>query len=220
MGKRGRQMMDEMKRRRHEDNVKKRRMPKFVKPKWKPICETGSGWIGRISHELYNRDGNGQSSKEEARELNSLEIMNVESEQGDDEFMEVTVDSGATDSVMDRSKGRCCPVRPSEGSRRGVNYVAAAGKVIPNEGEKRLRVITEEGHGCNLNMQITAVNKALLSVSKMCDAGHEVKFTKAGGTITHMTSGQVTNFNRVDGVYRIRLKIVGESNSNFTRQGK
>ena len=135
------------------------------------------------------------------------------------EYLDVTVDSGATDSVMDKSKVPSCPVRPSEGSRKGVKYVAAAGKVIPNEGEKRLRVITEEGHGCNLKMQITAVNKALLSVSKVCDAGHEVTFTSEGGKIRHIGSGQVTNFQRKDGVYRIRLKVVGE-NTGFARPGQ
>ena len=166
-------MMDEMRRRHHEENVKKKKMPKFVKPKWKPSCRSGSGSSEIIPHGPCDLSGNGQTSTrgpdEVLHELSNLEeVMKLSEEHM--EYLDVTVDSGATDSVMDKSKVPSCPVRPSEGSRRGVNYVAAAGKVIPNEGEKRLRVITEEGHGCNLKMQITAVNKALLSVSKVCDA--------------------------------------------------
>jgi hypothetical protein len=131
------------------------------------------------------------------------------------------VDSGASDSVMHRQMGRRCKTRPSEGSINGVKYVAAAGAIIENEGEKHMHVSTEEGHRCNLTLQISVVNKALLSVSKICDAGHEVLFTSRGGQIVHKKTGQVTNFRRVDGVYRLRLKILGEgSSSDFPRQGK
>jgi len=56
-------------------------------------------------------------------------------------------------------------IRPSEGSRKGVKYVAAAGKTISNEGEKLVKAETEEGHVCNLIIQVTAVNKALLEWS-------------------------------------------------------
>ena len=145
------------------------------------------------------------------------ELSNVESE--DDEYLDMTVDSGASDTVANRQAASRCAVKPSEGSRNGVKYVAAAGKTIPNEGEKQVRVKTEEGHFCNLKIQITAVNKALLSVSKICDAGHEVVFTKFGGHIVHCETGQIIKFRRVDGVYRLRLKVVGASESGFTRPG-
>jgi hypothetical protein len=68
-------------------------------------------------------------------------------------------------------------------------------------------------------MQITAVNKALLSVSKICDAGHEVVFTQTGGKIVHCETGQIVNFRREDGVYRLKLKVLGEPATGFTRPG-
>ena len=37
-----------------------------------------------------------------------------------------------------------------------------------------------EGHKCALKMQVTDVRKPLMSVSKICDAGHKVTFTKDG----------------------------------------
>ncbi len=83
-----------------------------------------------------------------------------------------------------------------------------------------MKVETKEGHLCNLNIQITAVNKALMSVSKICDAGHEVVFSKEGGKIIHCESGQVVNFRRVDGVYRLRLRVVGEAGTEFQRPGE
>ena len=94
-------------------------------------------------------------------------------EEDEFEYIEATVDSGAADSVMGKAKAKRCKLRPSEGSKKGVRYIAAAGAAIYNEGEKHVKVMTEEGNTCNLNMQITAVNKALLSVSKTCDIGHK-----------------------------------------------
>jgi len=170
---------------------------------------------GRCSE--YKRE----NSNDKMREISSIEeifeVSNIESD--NDEYIDMTVDSGASDTVANRDIAPNCEVVPSEGSRKGVKYVAAAGKTIPNEGEKRVRTETAEGHLCNLKIQITAVNKALLSVSKICDAGHEVIFTKLGGRIVHCETGQVINFRRVDGVYRLRLKVVGTASSGFTRPG-
>ena len=67
---------------------------------------------------------------------------------------------------------------------------------------------------------MTSVNKALLSVGKICDAGHEVVFTGNGGKIIHSESGHVVHFQRVGGVYRLKLKVLGEAASCFQRPGK
>ena len=137
-----------------------------------------------------------------------------------DEYIEATVDSGAAESVMHRRQGKRCRLRPSTGSKNGFEYVSAAGKVIADEGEKLVRVETENGQECCLTMQLTAVNKALLSVSKICDAGHTVYFNKAEGTITHAETGQNIHFRRIDGVYRIRFKVLGDGSLDFQRRGK
>ena len=115
----------------------------------------------------------------------------------------MTVDSGASDTVANNSIAPKCPVRPSEGSRNGVEYVSASGNVIPNEGEKHVGVLTEEGHLCRLKIQMSQVNEALLSVSKICDAGHEVTFTKTGDQIRHCETGQTMNSRRDGNVYRL-----------------
>ena len=186
----------------------KRKMPKFVKPKqnksWKP--------------KSFDAD--------KVMELNNFEkeLLSFQDRQGkeddDGEYIEVTVDSGAADSVMHKRMAKNFRVRESEGSKKGVKYVAAAGAVISNEGEKHVCVETEEGHHCKLKMQVAAVNKALLSVSKICDAGHDVLFTRTGGKITHNEIGQVVKFKRADGVYRLRLRVADEKPSGFQRQGR
>jgi hypothetical protein len=71
---------------------------------------------------------------------------------GDDDkgedYIDFTVDSGAADTVADETIAPNCPTVPSEGSKKGVKYVAAAGKVIANEGEKNVKTQTGEGHLC------------------------------------------------------------------------
>ena len=61
---------------------------------------------------------------------------------------------------------------------------------------------------CNLRMQVTHVRKPLMSVSRVCDQGHEVIFRRDGGVIRHITTGQETSFVRRDGVYRMSLKMM------------
>ena len=107
----------------------------------------------------------------------------------------------------------------SEGKRRGLKYVAANGQLMNNKGEKHLRVENEEGHKCKMNMQITDVHRALMSVSKICDSGHSVTFFKDGGEIKHLQSGQVTKFRRIDDVYRMRVKVYKDTNGGNSAAG-
>ena len=166
--------------------------------------------------EKEKRDHDLRSGEKEDKNV-LKEVSNVEDE---DEYIQVTIDSGASDSVMPEALARKCPMRSSPGSRLGVKYIAAAGKVIYNQGQKHVQVETDGGYLCSLTMQITGVNKALMSVSKICDSGHEVIFTSDGGRMVNKASGQVVPFKRVDGVYRMRLRVIGESPSVFPRPGK
>ena len=43
-----------------------------------------------------------------------------------------------------------------------------------------------------------------MSVSKICDAGHEVKFTKDGGQIVHMETGHV----EVRRMFCLRMPVI------------
>jgi hypothetical protein len=132
-----------------------------------------------------------------------------------EEDMVITIDSGASENVISQDFAKSVPIVPSAGSREGVQYVTANGNTMPNKGEKHIPVVTAEGHKCLLNMQVTDVKKPLMSVARICDAGHEVVFTAEGGRIKHLGSGQVTKFQRVDNVYRLRVNLP----SGFARPG-
>ena len=95
--------------------------------------------------------------------------------------------------------------------------------MIENVGEKHILVETRAGHLRNLNLQMAkGVTRVLLSVSKICDAGNEVRFMRNGGYILNLATGEKDYFERKDGVYRLRLKIVGNGSkaSGFPRPGR
>ena len=134
----------------------------------------------------------------------------------DDQFVEVTIDSGAGENVMSENMAPRVPVQHSSEQDAGVVYVAANGDTMPNRGKKVLHVVTKEGQSRRMNMQVTDVNKALMSVAKICDAGHTVTFRNDGGTIRNNRSGEVTTFRRENNVYRMKVKL---DDSGFARQG-
>merc|ERR1712015_230261 len=102
------------------------------------------------------------------------------------------------------------PVEYSKEQDAGVVYTAANGEIMPNRGKKVLRVITKEGQAKAMNTQITDVNKALMSVAKICDAGHSVVFTSDGGFIKSNKTGEETKFRRENNVYRMKVKLFDE----------
>ena len=166
----------------------------------------------------------GQKAKKEAKkrnkELGSLDSLEVNAMEhnASDGGLWITIDSGASENVISEELAPQVKVRPSLGSREGVKYVTANGETMANKGEKHIQVKTSEGHKCMLNMQVTDVKKPLMSVARICDAGHEVVFRSNGGTITHTSTGQTTKFQRVDNVYRLRVDVVSEP--VFRRPGK
>ena len=134
----------------------------------------------------------------------------------DDQYLDFTVDSGAGENVMSEHMAPQVPVQHSTGQDAGVVYVAANGNTMENRGKKVLHVYTREGQLKRMNMQVTDVNKALMSVAKICDAGHTVVFRRDGGLIWNDTSGEETKFRRENNVCRLKVKL---SDSGFTRQG-
>ena len=65
---------------------------------------------------------------------------------------------------------------------------------------------TKEGHKCVMKMHLIDVQKPLMSVSRICDAGHRVVFLRDGVYIEHEKTGQRTEFARVDNVYRLNVQ--------------
>ena len=138
--------------------------------------------------------------------------------------MEVAVDSGAAASVLPE---RCLPehpVKPSEGSRSGVHYLAANGGRIPNQGEMALDFVTKERYRGHIAFQVADVKRPLLAVSTLAKSGNEVTFSENGGTITHRRTGRKTTFVKKDGIYVLEILVApatagGPGGTDFARQG-
>ena len=128
------------------------------------------------------------------------ELSAVKEEDGDSLW--ITVDSGASENVRSEAVERK--------SWWGKDVTA-----MNNKGEKDVKVRTKEGHKCVMKMQVTDVQKPLMSVSRICDAGHRVVFLRDGGYIEHEKTGQRTEFARVDNVYRLNVQC----EKGFSRPG-
>ena len=141
----------------------------------------------------------------------------------------MTVDSGAADNVMPRRmvRGKYNKIRPSQGSRAGVHYVAADNARIANEGECDFKFATKEGQAENFTFQIAEVNKALCAVSYLVDHGHQVLFDQDEKTgvdtsrIINKKTGRTIRMVRDRNVWTIEAFIEEEveEGTGFGRQG-
>ena len=127
---------------------------------------------------------------------------------------EVTVDSGAVDTVGPPSVAPGIPVRKTEASRSGMHYRAANNMKIPNLGEKKLQGITEEGQDVGMTIQVAQVNKVLASVGRMCEAGNRVVFDdEEGSYIMNKKTRKITKLVKRNGIYKFNIMIPKELSS-------
>ena len=69
-----------------------------------------------------------------------------------DETLTMTKDTGAAENVVGHHMSPGTAMRPSAGSRCGVQYTSADGNSMPNRGEKEVNVATGEGQKCVLKV--------------------------------------------------------------------
>ena len=132
----------------------------------------------------------------------------------------ITLDSGCSVFVMPSSW--LPQFRLEAGAKKGSTYVAANKGIIVNEGERTITFTTDEGQVRKITFQVAGVNKPLASVAGICDAGHIVTFTKDGGTIRNVVTGEVTKFQRRGNVYVMNAWVQRERgdagvSTGFTR---
>ena len=101
------------------------------------------------------------------------------------EKLTLTVDSGASDTVVPPTVCRGAQLL-TNGEKFGIEYEIADGSSIENLGERHcLMKTTEADSSTNMEMrfQVVDVNKALLSVHRICQQGRKVLFAedKIGG---------------------------------------
>ena len=136
---------------------------------------------------------------ENMKELNQV----AEKFKGDWEPIELTVDSGAEDTVAppDELENIEADVTNAEGE----GFRIADGSVIPNMGIKSGIIATEGWTSLKGGeFQVSPVHKVLLSVSKMVDRGHRVVFDPDGSYVEDIVSGERTPLIRRRGLYMLQ----------------
>ena len=134
--------------------------------------------------------------------------------------LEVVLDSGACEHVVDSSMTPGYQVLESEGSKSGSCFLAANGERMPNSGEVHLQ-LRSEGNEILSKFQVAGISKPLWSVGRICDAGYEVRFSKGGAQILHAASSKVVGrFERRNGLYMSTMKSRTPKSSTFARPGR
>ena len=121
--------------------------------------------------------------------------------------IEFTVDTGAEETVCKEEDAENFETIHG-GKESETLYVMPDGRLVPNRGEKHLKVQSCEGGKFIIRTQVTSVRKPLMAVSKVCDENNIVVFRKDGGYIEHLLTGEKTHFQRVGNVYVLRLKLM------------
>lgn len=157
----------------------------------------------------------GQASKSESGQLRIFQTIEPEGVNavkgaGQWEEIEMAVDSGASETVIGEDMLQGVETKEGPASRRGVQYEVANGVRIPNLGEKTFKGHTEEGFQRNLKAQVCEVNKALLSVNKMVQAGNRVVFDNTGSYIEDKFTHEKIWLEEKGGMYMLRMWVRNE----------
>ena len=133
------------------------------------------------------------------------------------------VDSGAGETVMPLDEVPEVELKESHGSKIGVKYESACGTTIPNEGEKEVVGLTENGWKVSLVTQVCDVHRPLLSVSKLNKMGKAVVFDGENSRILDKVTGAAESirFNQENGCYELDVWVPTsmQTKAGFTRQG-
>ena len=151
------------------------------------------------------------------------EEVNQVKTQGGWEELELAVDSGAGETVLEKNILKSVPTVQGDPYKKGVKYEVANGQLIPNLGQKTFAGENEGGLRRSLTGQVADVNKSLLSVRRCLQAGNRVVFDPKGSYVEDMDSGERMTLQEKDGMYMLKLWVKtegGEKIHHFTRQGR
>ena len=138
------------------------------------------------------------------------EINAAEDEEPEYLEIDITWDSGAGDSVLDKTDAPGHAVTESRGSRVGACFVAADGERINNEGEVHLAMRPNESSAeIDAKFQVAKVTRPLWSISQICDGDLEVLFTKTHASLRGPKRGgkEIARAQRKGGLYRSRMRV-------------
>ena len=121
--------------------------------------------------------------------------------------VEVTVDSGACETVMPSAMCTGIPIHRSSCSH-GAEYEVANGETIPNQGERRCHMMTLGSTTAkSIVFQVADVHKPLLSISRCADMGFYCHLGKDGGYMEDTITGERIPLHRRDNLYVMKTWI-------------
>ena len=133
--------------------------------------------------------------------------------------IEITVDSGAYDTVMPVDMCGHISICSTPESRGGLTYEVANGECLPNVGERRCFMMTENSHTMKrITFQCADVHKPLLSISRIADLGYDCNLGKDGGQLRDLVTSDTIPVHRRGNLYVIRAWVRADDQS-FGRQG-
>ena len=126
-----------------------------------------------------------------------------------DGFEEVvlTVDSGASETVLEKNALPTVELHEGPAKKKGVRYEVANGQILDNLGEKQFRGLTDEGTPKGLTAQVCDVNKNLLSVSRALRNNNCVLFHPLGSFIQDLKTGERSWLKEDGGTFTLSLWV-------------
>ncbi len=119
------------------------------------------------------------------------------------------IDSGACDRVTPPQALPFIPVKPSEASINGQEYMSASGDDLPNLGEKLVTTVDRNGVQKERKYQVVeGLTRPLDAVSAICDEDNaRVVFGKGGGFIYYLNEDRVEPFSRKGKLYELEYWV-------------
>ena len=124
--------------------------------------------------------------------------------------IEITLDSGCCEHVLDVAEVPGYIVSESPGSRRRQNFIVGNGSKVPNEGQVDLNLQANvDGQPTLLQscFQVAEITRPLMSVSRICDQGLSCLFTDTEARICDKDGKTVCTFERRGGLYVTTMKL-------------
>ena len=147
-------------------------------------------------------------------------VMPITTDDGEDQLLpvtdwqdveiEITLDSGCCEHVLDRGEVPGYVPEASPGSMRKQNFVVGNGSKVPNEGQVKFNLQADVGGKPSLLrscFQVAEITRPLMSVSRICDQDLVCVFTKQEAIIKDKEGNVICNFQRRGGLYVTTMRL-------------
>ena len=103
-------------------------------------------------------------------------------------------------------------------SRAGLSYRSASGEPIKNLGQTMVQFRDGSQRKCAMPFQLAEVDRPLLSVARLVDAGNRVTFGPTGGFIVNVATGRRVQLARDGNVYTLAMHLPPEPEGVESRE--